>query len=126
MEFEIFTPTELIVKTKTSKIYFEDKAGALTLCPNHADYITTFESNILSYINEDNKKLFVALNNGVLVKYGKMVRITSYSVIEADTLEDLQRKMKLLSQKEKDEEKIDNNLKQLDMYLYDNIKKLHL
>ena len=125
IELKIYSPTEILFEGNIKKINFQGKEGFLTILPNHIDYVSSFDTTIINLIDENNKEFFLALGNGVLVKYADRVRITSYKGIMAESLEKLDLKMKELNEKEGEIEKeINKNLKQLEYYMLNNLVEL--
>ncbi|MDR3289799.1 MAG: hypothetical protein LBT02_00760 [Rickettsiales bacterium] len=126
MFLEIYIPNEIVIKTEIKKLSIKLKEGLMTFLPKHADYIATFDKNIMHYIGGDDKKNFVALNIGLFVKYGNKICITTYLAVDGETLDEVNKKLKLLSQKIGEEKKNNENLKQLDVFLYNNIRDLKI
>ena len=125
IELKIYSPTEILFEGNIKKINFQGKEGFLTILPNHIDYVSSFDTTIINLIDENNKEFFLALGNGVLVKYADRVRITAYKGIVAESLEKLDLKMKELNEKEDNIEKeINKNLKQLEYYMLNNLVEL--
>ena len=125
MELKIYSPTDILFEDNVKKINFQGKEGFLTILPNHIDYVSSFDTTIINLIDENNKEFFLALGNGVLVKYADRVRITAYKGIIAESLVKLDLKMHELNEREGDIEKeINKNLKQLEYYMLNNLVEL--
>ena len=125
IELKIYSPTEILLDTDVKKIKFQGKEGNLTILPNHADYVSSFDSTIIELLDENNKKIFLALSTGVLVKYANRVRITAFKGLSAETISKLNEKMMELNEKEENVEKeINKSLKQLEYYMFNNLTKL--
>lgn len=122
IDLKIYSPIEILLDEEVKKLTFQGKEGYLTILPNHIDYVSSFESNIMSYIDRDNNQRFIALNNGILVKYSNKVRLTAYKAIIGNSLKDLKAKINEVVEKEDDIEKeINKNLKQLEYYMFNNL-----
>lgn len=125
IELKIYSPTEILFEDDVKKINFQGKEGFLTILPNHIDYVSSFDTTIINLIDENNKEFFLALGNGVLVKYADRVRITAYKGVVAESLETLELKMHTLNEREDNIEKeINKNLKQLEYYMLNNLVEL--
>ena len=125
IELKIYSPTEILFEDNVKKINFQGKEGFLTILPNHIDYVSSFDTTIINLIDENNKEFFLALGNGVLVKYADRVRITAYKGVVAESLETLELKMHALNEREDNIEKeINKNLKQLEYYMLNNLVEL--
>jgi F-type H+-transporting ATPase subunit epsilon len=122
LDLKIYSPTSIILDESIRRLTFQGKEGYLTILPNHIDYISSFESNIMTYISMDNEKKFIALNSGILVKYADKIRITAYKAIVGDSISDLKLQLKNISEIENNVEKeINKNLKQLEYYMFNNL-----
>ncbi len=122
IDLKIYSPIEILLDEEVQKLTFQGKEGYVTILPNHIDYVSSFESNIMSYIDRDNNQRFIVLNNGILVKYSNKVRLTAYKAIIGNSLKDLKTKINEVVEKENDIEKeINKNLKQLEYYMFNNL-----
>lgn len=122
MNLKIYSPIEMFLDEDVKKLTFKGKEGVTTILPNHIDYVSSFETNIMSYVDKDGNKKFMALNNGVLVKYANKVRLTAYKAILGDSLEELKKKINQATETEGNIEKeISKNLKQLEYYMFNNL-----
>ena len=122
IDLKIYSPTEILFDEEVKKLTFQGKEGYLTILPNHIDYVSSFESNIMSCIDKDNNQKFIALNSGILVKYSNKVRLTAYKAVIGDSLNDLKIKINEAIEGEEDIVKeINKNLRQLEYYMFNNI-----
>lgn len=112
----------MVVDEDVEKLTFQGKEGFVTILPNHIDYVSSFDTNIMNFVDINGNKKFVALNNGILVKYSDRVRLTAYKVIMANSLNELKEKINDANINEEDIEKeINKNLKQLEYYMFNNL-----
>ncbi|MDR2526345.1 MAG: F0F1 ATP synthase subunit epsilon [Rickettsiales bacterium] len=124
---EIYTPTEVIINESIKSISLTAKEGQIKILPNHADYVTVFSSNIVDYTDINGNDKIIAVNDGILVKYGGTVCISTYSVVIGDTLEDIRQKIKDNAKAEQEKMKeINKIMKELDFYLLNNLKDLDI
>lgn len=105
MRIRIYSPTRIIADEEVVKISAEGIRGAFTILPRHIDYGVPLKPGILSYyLGDGNEKIF-AIDEGILVKRGSDVLISSIKVIEGDNLEslekDLSEKIIEMSEREK-------------------------
>lgn len=122
INLKIYTTTELILDENVSKINFRGKEGWVTLLPKHADYISSFDVNIMSYVDKNNEKKYVALHKGSLIKCKENVKITTLKAIKGNSEDDLKNKIKEIIEKEEETEKqIDINLKKLEYFIFENL-----
>ncbi|HQG30308.1 MAG TPA: F0F1 ATP synthase subunit epsilon [Deltaproteobacteria bacterium] len=92
MNLKIYELTRILLDTKVRKVIAEDFNGYFGLLPRHIDFITGLVPGILTYEDKDGNVRYAAINEGVLVKAGPDVSVsTSHAVLGNDLpeLEDL-------------------------------------
>ena len=75
MRLLLTAPSGVLVDGATRKVIAPSVAGSLCLLPRHADVATLLVPGLLSYLDEDEHEVFVAVDHGVLVKAGDVVRV---------------------------------------------------
>ncbi len=122
LDLKIHLPTEIFLEKDVEKLNFKGKESYLTILQNHIDYISSFDTNILNFVDTDGKEGFIALTNGILVKYSNKIKITAYKAIFGESIEDLKKQFHKITDHESDLEKeITKNLKELEYYIYSNL-----
>ncbi|HSQ98226.1 MAG TPA: F0F1 ATP synthase subunit epsilon [Rickettsiales bacterium] len=125
IDLKIYSPIEMFFDENIKKLTFQGKEGILTILPNHIDYVSSFDTNVINVVDKDNKEKFIALSNGILTKYADKIRLTAYKVIVGNNLNELKEKIKEISKNEGELEKeINKNLKQLEYYMLNNLTEL--
>ena len=82
MHLKIFLPFEIFAdKTGVSRIVADTSIGSFGLLPHRLDCIATLRPGILVYENESEGEVYVALDEGVLVKTGLDVLISARNAI---------------------------------------------
>lgn len=77
MNLKILLPFKVFAeKAGVMRIVAETPDGAFGLLPNRLDCVAALEPGILSYETEADGEVFVAVDEGVLVKVGADVRIS--------------------------------------------------
>jgi len=127
LNLKIFSPYQIIIDKQVKKISFEDKFGVLTIFPKHQDYISSFQTHLLSYVDMNNKRNFIILSDGILVKSGRDVKFSVYSAVVGEDLKDLKEKVGGLHKRELNiktdkEHRIEENLKDLEKYFFEDRK----
>lgn len=124
---KVYTPNKLIISEIITKLRVDGKEGSFTILPAHIDYITSFDNSIISFINIENKQLFLATNQGILTKVGKNVQISVFNIEMSNTLDELKSIIKTKRdnfQKDMEIEKnINNNLKSIEFAMFNKILK---
>lgn len=89
MNLRLLLPTDILVDETVKKVSAEANNGAFTILPRHIDFATSLIPGIFSYVGEGNQEVFFAINEGILVKRGKDVRVSTRQAVRGDSLEHL-------------------------------------
>jgi F-type H+-transporting ATPase subunit epsilon len=77
MNLKVLLPFEVFAdKTGVSRIVAETRAGSFGLLPHRQDCAAALTPGILTYQTETDGEVFVAVDEGVLVKTGADVRVS--------------------------------------------------
>ncbi len=104
MKLKIITPLDIFYRENVSKIKTEGLEGYFEILPNHADYVSSLVTSILTFETED-KVEFFAIDGGTLVKYGNNVEIAIRHAIKGLNLDDLKKQMEISFKEMEDEDK---------------------
>lgn len=77
MRLRIFLPHKELLDVETTKIKAESSMGHFTLKTRHIDMTSTLVPGILSYTNSTGENEYLAVDHGLLVKQGNMVKVVS-------------------------------------------------
>jgi F-type H+-transporting ATPase subunit epsilon len=80
-------PTGVVVDAKVAKVSGESDRGSFTILPRHADGAMVLRPGLFSYVGEDGSEVFVAVDEGVLVKADRDVRVACQRAVVAGDLE---------------------------------------
>lgn len=89
MHLKILIPTEILIDQTVTKVIAEAQNGAFCILPHHIDFLAALVPGILSYTLESNQEIFVAINEGILVKQGQNVLISTLQAVQNTDLETL-------------------------------------
>lgn len=85
MKLKVMVPTHIFLDTRVQKIIAEGANGFFGLLPGHVDFVTALASGILSFQDENGQEQHMAVMEGVLVKKGDTVYVsTRRAVKDAD------------------------------------------
>ncbi len=90
MRLKVYSPTGIVLETPVTQVDFEAIDGFYTVLPRHVDMVSALKSSILSY-KIDGKKSYVACHQGVLVKKGENVSVSTKLAIMGTDLKELQK-----------------------------------
>lgn len=89
MKLKVMLPTHVFLDIRVQKITAEGVNGFFGLFPRHVDFVTALASGILSFHDEDGKELHMAVMEGVLVKKGDTVFISTRRAVKDKELASL-------------------------------------
>jgi F-type H+-transporting ATPase subunit epsilon len=95
MRLKVLLPFQVFAeKTGVSRIVAETREGSFGLLPHRLDCVAALAPGILIYENEDEGEVFVAVDEGVLVKTGLDVLVSARNAIGGAGLGDLREAVK--------------------------------
>jgi F-type H+-transporting ATPase subunit epsilon len=98
-----------VVDTKAKSVTARGLEGLFGVKPRHIDYISVIVPSVLTYVDEQNKMHYLAVNEGAFVKVGFNVTISVMGVTEGETIEELQKAV-TEAYKEIEEDERDNRV----------------
>jgi F-type H+-transporting ATPase subunit epsilon len=87
MKLKVLLPTEVLLEEEVTKINAEGEHGAFGLLPRHIDFVAILVPGILSYEVEAGQEEFLAVDEGVLVKCGPEVLVSTINAVRSPDLE---------------------------------------
>ena len=90
MRVRMVVPGKLFLDEEMDKITAPGAEGSFQVLPKHIDAVWTLQSGIL-ILTKDEKDLYFAINQGVLVKEKDLVQISSYQIVGSEVLDELQK-----------------------------------
>lgn len=87
MRLLVSVPTGVVLDETTSRVSGVSDRGSFTLLPRHADGAMLIQPGLMSYGAVDEDEVFLAVDEGVLVKVGEDVRVACSRVVVAGDLE---------------------------------------
>ena len=88
MRLTILLPDQMYLDEEVSKVVAEAQDGSFCLLPKHIDFAAALVPGILSFHTAQGEQ-FVAVDEGVLVKQGADVRVSTRNAIRSDDLQGL-------------------------------------
>ncbi len=105
MQLKILIPTEVLVDREVTKVIAEAENGHFCLLPHHIDFVAALVPGILSFTIETGEEIFVAVDEGILVKCNREVLVSARNAIKGKDLETLKetvaQQYQILDEKEK-------------------------
>jgi F-type H+-transporting ATPase subunit epsilon len=89
MTLKVLLPTHVMVEREVSEVTAEAENGSFTILPRHIDFVSILTPGLLSYQVEEEGEIFLAVDEGVLVKCGSEVRVSTQDAVMGDDLQGL-------------------------------------
>jgi F-type H+-transporting ATPase subunit epsilon len=89
MWLDVLTPTKILISEEVHKVIAEAQDGSFALLPRHIDFAAALVPGLLSYVNEAGQEVFLAVDEGILVKQGAKVRVSTRQAVKGEQLETL-------------------------------------
>lgn len=90
MHLTLVLPTEVLVDQAVLQVTAEGMNGSFCLLSQHIDWVSTLVPGIFSFEPERGEEIFLAVDEGVLVKQGERVWVSVRNAVRGDRLETLQ------------------------------------
>jgi F-type H+-transporting ATPase subunit epsilon len=91
MKLKVVLPTGTLIDQEVTKITAEAENGSFCLLPHHIDFVSALVPGLLSFENELGEEEFLAIDEGVLVKCGAEVMVSSRNAVRGAVLGELKR-----------------------------------
>ena len=105
MNLKVLLPTEVLVQEDVAKVTAEAYNGSFCLLPKHVDFAAALVPGILSFETAGGREAFVAVDEGILVKCGEEVMVSTRNAVRGPDLGQLRRsveeRFKVLDDREK-------------------------
>jgi F-type H+-transporting ATPase subunit epsilon len=89
MRLQVLLPTEVLVDEAVSKVIAEAENGEFCLLPRHIDFATALVPGVLSFFGQDGKESYAAVDEGILVKCGSDVFVSTLNGVRGSDLGEL-------------------------------------
>jgi F-type H+-transporting ATPase subunit epsilon len=105
MRLKVFLPTEIIVDEEVAKVVAEAGNGFFCMLPRHVDFVAALVPGLLSFETPGGKEVFLAVDEGILVKCKEDVLVSTRNAIRGPDLGELRKaveeQFKVLDDREK-------------------------
>lgn len=89
MRLKLLIPTQVVVDEEVTKVVAEGEHGSFCLLPQHVDFLAALVPGLLAFEVEGDREQFAAVDEGVLVKRGDEVLVSTRQAIRGADLEQL-------------------------------------
>ena len=89
MRLKVFLPTEILLDEEVGKIIARAPISSFAILPRHIDFVTALVPSIFIYLDASRVERFLGIDEGILVKQGKDVLVSTRKAVQGDDLETL-------------------------------------
>lgn len=93
MDLRILLPEKTYWQGKVKKITGEAINGFFCLLPRHVDFVTIMTPGIFSALTEEEEDIYLAINEGILIKTNEKVTLSTRGAVRGDNLGDLKKQV---------------------------------
>lgn len=86
MNLKVLLPTEVLIDEPVTKVIAEAENGSFCLRPRHTDFAAALLPGILTFVTPEDVEWYVGVADGVLVKSGGDVRVSTRNAVRGDDL----------------------------------------
>lgn len=105
MRLTVRLPTEILMQEEVRWVKAEAPNGWFTLLPRHIDFTTVLVPSVLAFENFNGTEQYVAVDQGILVKCGAEVSVSTRAAVRGTNLEQLKKDVEARFQAEEEREK---------------------
>lgn len=91
MRLKVLLPHEVLVDEEARKIIAEAENGSFCLKPRHVDFVSALVPGLLSFVDATGSEVFLAVDEGILVKCGDEVLVSCRNAVRGEDLGQLQK-----------------------------------
>ena len=89
MKLKVILPARVLLEQEVVKVVAEAPNGSFCLLPRHIDFVAALVPGILSYAVEDGTESYMAVDEGVLIKCGPEVTVSTWNAVVGPHLGEL-------------------------------------
>lgn len=90
MRLKVLLPSGVLVDQEVTKVVAEAENGSFCLLPRHVDFVAALVPGLFSFTTTGGIEEFLAIDEGVLVKCGPEVFVSSKNAVRGPNLGQLQ------------------------------------
>jgi F-type H+-transporting ATPase subunit epsilon len=86
VRLKLLLPSQILIDEPVRKIIAEAGNGSFCLEPRHVDFVAALVPGLLMYVPEAGGEVFIAVDEGILVKCGAEVLVSTPNAVRGDDL----------------------------------------
>ena len=105
MHLKILLPTRVFIDQLVIKVIAEAENGSFCLLPHHIDFLAALVPGLLMFTSVNETETFLAVDEGILIKCGQEVLVSTRNAFRCEHLPDLKqevaRQFQMIDQQER-------------------------
>ncbi len=89
MRLRVLLPSEVLIDKAVVKVIAEAENGSFCLLPRHIDFVAALVPGVLCFYSRDGEESYAAIDEGILVKCGRDVSVSTLNSVRGADLDDL-------------------------------------
>mgnify|MGYP001398964637 CR=1 FL=1 len=89
MKLKVILPAKVLLEQEVLKVVAEAQNGSFCLLPRHIDFVAALVPGILAYTMADGGESFLAVDEGILIKCGLEVSVSTWNAVAGADLGEL-------------------------------------
>jgi F-type H+-transporting ATPase subunit epsilon len=81
MRLKVVLPSGVLLEQDVVKVVAEAENGSFCLLPSHIDFVAPLTPGLLAFTPRDGEEIFLAVDEGVLVKCGPEVLVSTWNAV---------------------------------------------
>ena len=86
MKLKVLVPTEVLIDEEVTKVVAEAENGSFCLLPRHIDFVAALVPGLLCFESLKGREEFMALDQGILIKCGQEVLVSTRNAVRGPDL----------------------------------------
>lgn len=86
MKLKVLLPSEVLIDEKVTKVVAEAENGSFCLLPRHVDFLAALVPGLLSFVSPQGAEEFLAIDEGILIKCGPEVVVSTRNAVRGPDL----------------------------------------
>jgi F-type H+-transporting ATPase subunit epsilon len=93
MRLKVLLPTRVLIDEEAAKVVAEARNGQFCLLPRHFDFVAPLVASVLTFARREGQAQYIGIDEGVLVKVGDEVLVSTRQAIRGRTLEEIEQRV---------------------------------
>jgi F-type H+-transporting ATPase subunit epsilon len=94
MKLKVLLPTEVLIDEEVTKVVAEAQNGSFCLLPRHVDFLASLVPGLFSFVTPQGIEQFLAVDEGILIKCGPEVLVSTRNAARGPNLGKLEQTVK--------------------------------